>query len=204
MMQRIRRECCDKETFATKEVAEMRLRTVQSRFEPVGKMPCRAYSCKHDNWHLTSITEEQWANIQEYEAKHRERLAERGKEPVLTVLSAVTEAAMIAMERDGACIICSGDRGLGVMIRGIASNQASGVGKKELRQTILSNVITVCLECEGIYGKSVNTGWEGGWKLEHHMDPERYPVLHHGVWVFLNNDGSVNLAEEPETPAETG
>lgn len=201
-MRRIHRHCCGKETFATEQVAIMRLRTVQNNFSDAAsdKIPCRAYECEHGNWHLTSIPMNAWERMQAYEASHPERLP--SDHSVAPKLSPVAQAASVVFERDGSCVICESSRGLTIMVRGSAKSY--GGVTKEARRTLLANLIVVCIDCERTYNTNLDLGWEGGWKLYASMDPERYPVFHHLVWVYLSNDGSIELAEDiSEAAVET-
>jgi len=203
IVSRIHKGCCDKETFSTQEAALLRLRQVTNMFETrMGqKVPRRAYECKRGNWHLTSMSLERWQLIEAYEKELEERRLANPPSPFpksSPSLSPIARAAQEALERDGACIRCSGDQGVMVAQRGQCALTRRGITKAQwtqLRQTMLSNLITLCFQCDA-HCRNRDQGWAGGWKLDAHMDPEQFPVLHHGIWVFLNNDGTITMAEE--------
>lgn len=199
---KIHRECCGKETFATKEGATIRLRQVLNRMDVTSdrKEPRRVYDCPQGNWHLTSMTQEQWDRLQAYEAELLERRKAAPPPPPIPSsikLSAIARAAMEVMDRDGACIRCGSDTGLLVAERGSAQTQRvlSKKIRDHIRRTTMSNLITLCFQCD-LHCRKSDQGWEGGWHLDPFMNPEQYPVLHHGIWVYLNNDGTVTMAEE--------
>lgn len=197
---RIHKRCCGKETFATEEAANLRLRQVHNLFGSgvEGKEPCRAYPCDYGNYHLTSITEAQWERMKAYEQELLDKRAAAPAQPRSQApLAPVARAAAEAMERDGACIRCSEDQGLVVVARGKAGILGVLDAKRRhvKRNTMMSNLITLCFRCE-VCCRNHNQAWEGGWWLEPYMTPERYPVLHHGIWVYLNNDGTITMAED--------
>lgn len=186
------KKCCGKETFATREVAEARLFNITWLGDDWGKKPCRTYCCNRGNWHLTSLTTDAWESLmivrrEEWAAERQRKIEDH------EALSLTAQAALLAMERDVSCVVCDRPSDLCISVRSKMRRTINGSNRKEKRRQVLSNILTTCVECRQKTG-GMPWAWKGRWRLDNHMDPLYYPVLYHGAWYYLNNDGTTTLA----------
>lgn len=103
--------------------------------------------------------------------------------------------------RDTSCIVCGETYQLQVHHR--RPRGAGGTSRPETNQP--GNLVLLCLEHHAWVESNRDTARSSGYLVPQHADPQDVPLVRHGQWVWLCNDGTVtplgatDLAEQGVT-----
>lgn len=90
------------------------------------------------------------------------------------------------------CVMCGGTYSLNLHHR-----RTRGMGgTKRPESNLPANLLVLCGSgtqgCHGWVTQNPDLARERGYVVRQHADPEQVPVVAHGAWVFLRNDGTAD------------
>lgn len=89
--------------------------------------------------------------------------------------------------RDLSCIVCRETYQLQVHHR--RPRGAGGTSRPESNQA--ANLVLLCLEHHAWVESNRDVARNSGYLVPQHADPTDVPIVRHGQWVWLSNDGAV-------------
>lgn len=93
--------------------------------------------------------------------------------------------------RDGGCVCC----GSTYMLQ-LHHRRARGMGSTRRPETNLpANLIVVCRDCHDWVESSRETALDRGLLVPQHKTPAEVPLIRHGVWCLLDDEGGVTPVE---------
>lgn len=96
----------------------------------------------------------------------------------------------IALERDGHCCVVCGAPATATHHR--VFKQAGGDSRHPERMHAVSVLASVCAPCHDRAHAVAAWAWTTGLRVPRDADIEQAPILYHGRYVRLRNDGSIN------------